>query len=274
MSNTELNVQVLVAAMHQNDHSLPEKMNIQTDAVIGNQCDRCSNEAFSYEGRNILYLNRPDRGVGLNRNETLLHSGEGILTFADDDMSFADGYEAIIQKAFTELPDADGIIFNIETKGGDMQRRINGKSERLHFYNALNYGAARLSVRACSIKRENIFFHTCFGGGTIYSSGEDTIFITDMLKHGLKLYTYPVYIASVDQSTSTWFNGYNKKLLHDKGAVFRAISRFWAKPLCLQELLRHKNTYKDASLSFSQAYGVMKEGIKDYMSLTASNEAE
>ena len=37
-------VQVLVAAMNQTDHSLLDRMNIQSDAIIGNQCDYNSGE--------------------------------------------------------------------------------------------------------------------------------------------------------------------------------------------------------------------------------------
>ena len=41
-----MKIQVLVAAMHQTDHSLPEKMKIQCDAIIGNQCDHNSIERY------------------------------------------------------------------------------------------------------------------------------------------------------------------------------------------------------------------------------------
>lgn len=262
-----LNVQVLVAAMHQSDESLIQKMHLQTDAIVANQCDRCSNETFSANGRKYRYLNRPDRGVGLNRNEALLHADGDVLTFADEDMVFEEGYEAVIQKAFTELPQADAIIFNIETLGQDMGRRINAKSKRVRFYNALNYGAARLSVRRTSVKRENILFHTCFGGGTLFSAGEDSLFITDMLRHGLKIYTYPVCIASVDQTTSTWFAGYNEKYFYDKGVFFKALSKTFAPLLCLQDLLRH-NYFKDNNnMGFRDAYRQMRAGMKAFADL-------
>lgn len=39
MKRKELKVEVLVATMDQKDDSLVKKMNIQTDAIIGNQCD-------------------------------------------------------------------------------------------------------------------------------------------------------------------------------------------------------------------------------------------
>lgn len=264
MSN---NIQVLVAAMHQTDTSLIQRMNLQTDALIGNQCDRCSDELYSFGNKHYVYFNRAERGVGLNRNITLLHAGDGIVTFADEDMKFVDGYESIIQSAFEQLPKADAIVFNIETIGNNMGRRVNQKSKRIRIWNALNYGAARISAKASVLRRENITFHTCFGGGTIYSSGEDTLFIVDMLKRGLKLYTYPACIASVDQTSSTWFTGYNAKYLHDKGAFFAAMSKRLAKLLCLQDLIRHSYLYKHANLTFIKAYKIMKSGINHFKTL-------
>ncbi len=268
MSNNKKH-QVLVAAMHQTDGLLFEKMHLATDAVIGNQCDRCENEEYRFGEHTAYYYSRPSRGVGLNRNTTLLYAGEGIVTFADEDMVFADGYSDIIQKAFEEIPKADAIIFNIETIGADMGRRQNDRIKRLHFYNAMNYGAARVSARGDVLKRENLLFHTCFGGGTRYSAGEDTLFILGMLKKKMRVYVYPATIASVDQTSSTWFNGYNEKYFYDKGAVFAAVSRRWAKLLCLQEFLRHKSTYASSGIDFKSQYRLAKEGIKAFSALKA-----
>lgn len=274
-----MKIQVLVAAMHQNDMSLPSKMNITTDVIVGNQCDHCSNEESVKDGQCVCYYNRPDRGVGLNRNIALLHANADILTFADGDMVFCDSYASIIQKAFDELPDADAIIFNIESVGAHTKRRVNHRVKRIRWYNALNYGAARISVRSLPIRRENILFHTCFGGGTRYNAGEDVLFVVDMLKHGLRLYTYPVCIAQVDQTTSTWFNGYDEKFFHDKGVLFAAISRIWHKPLCrqflcLQFLLRHRASYKSSGISAMRAYRLMKEGAMSFKSLRSFAEVE
>lgn len=265
-------ITVLVAAMNETDFSLVEKMNIQTDALVGNQCDRHSRDDFETDGRKITYFNTKERGVGLNRNTTLLRAPEGIVLFADDDMVYQDGYESMIRKAYEELPDADGIIFNIEMSGSQMGRRQNSKIKRVRFYNALNYGAARLSARTTALKREHITFSTCFGGGTMYSSGEDTLFIVDMLKHGMKLYTYPAVIATVDQTTSTWFKGYTPRYYHDKGALYRAISKKGALLLGLQALIRHRE-YKESGLTFREALGQVRRGIKAYDTLSPYKEA-
>ncbi len=268
-----MNIQVLVAAMDQSDHSLIKKMNITTNAIIGNQCDRCSDEVFEENNKVVKYYSRADRGVGLNRNVTLLHSDDDcILLFADEDIVYHERYEEMIEKAFSEIPEADAIIFNVRTIGADVGRRENHRIRRVRFYNALNYGTPRIAVKSSSIRRNNILFHTCFGGGTRYSCGEDTLFIVDMLRAGLKLYTYPVCIADQYQYTSTWFNGYNEKYLHDKGALYAAISKKWAKLLCLQDLVRHKNIYKTANLSFGRAYRLMKQGIGSFQKLKSYKE--
>lgn len=34
-----MGLEVLIATMHQTDYSLPEKMNVESDAVVINQCD-------------------------------------------------------------------------------------------------------------------------------------------------------------------------------------------------------------------------------------------
>ncbi len=51
----------------------------------------------------------------------------------------------------------------------------------------------------------------------MYSWGEDTLFLKELIEKGLKLYKSPIRIASVDMSDSTWFKGYNEKYFKDKG---------------------------------------------------------
>ena len=62
-----------------------------------------------------------------------------------------------------------------------------------------------------------------FGGGAKYSCGEDSIFIHDCIKNGLKVYVSPAKICSVSQEKSTWFKGYNEKFFFDKGVLVKAI---------------------------------------------------
>lgn len=238
-----MKIQVLAAVMNQNDHSLIRKMNIRTDAIIGNQCDRNSVEEFRVDGNNIKYLNFSERGVGLNRNNSLMRATGDILLFADDDEVLADNYESIITKAYEELPDADAIIFNISRNGRTDGSRAISKIARVRFYNSLNYPTPMLTVLNKSVTRCNITFHRQFGGGTQYSHGEDSLFIAGLIKNKLKVYTYPAVIAAVDQTSSTWFKGYTDKLFYDKGALFAAMPYRCGRILCAMLLIKNRRIY-------------------------------
>ena len=219
-----MNVQVLVAAMHQTDYSLLQKMNIRSDVIVGNQCDRNSVENFEFNGYKATYLNFKERGVGLNRNNALIRATGDICLFADEDLVYADNYVEIIKKAFEKRPQADALIFNINTVGGeDRHRRQNTKEKRIRIFNSLNYGATRIAVKRTSLLKKRICFSQLFGGGSMYSSGEDSLIIRDMLKNGLKIYAIPETIAAVDQAASTWFSGYHEKFFYDKGALMKAM---------------------------------------------------
>ena len=248
-----MRIQVLTAAMHQTDHSLVEKMNIKTDAIIANQCDVNSIEQFSVGKQNITYLNFAERGVGLNRNNALMRANADICLFADDDMVYEDDYVQTVEKAYAEFPDADVIIFNLIEK--EAKRYIIEKPSRVGKLNFLRYGAARVSFKLSSVRANGIYFNQCFGGGTEHSHGEDSIFLADCLKKGLRVYAYPAYIATLtEERPSTWESDDMEKYIKDQGVLYRQISRRWWKLLCLQDAFRRKSFYK---MKWTKVYSMM-----------------
>lgn len=248
-----MKVQVLVAAMNQTDHTLLEKMNINSDVIVGNQCDSNSVEKFKYKGYEAIYLNFNERGVGLNRNNALMRATGDVCLFADDDMVYVDNYVEKVQAAFERYADADVIIFNLIEK--TPTRYIIKKPMKVNRLNYLRYGTARIAVKLESIKRNAIYFNQCFGGGTEYSHGEDNLFLTACLDKGLKIYAVPEYIAELtEERESTWNSGYDEKYLRDQGCLYKAISRRWWKLLCLQDAVRHSKLYKKP---WKKAYTIM-----------------
>lgn len=252
-----MRVQVLVAAMNQHDHSLLDKMNIQSDVIVGNQCDRNSIEEFEYHGNRAVYLNFAERGVGLNRNNALMRATGDICLFADDDMEYENNYVEIVTRAFEMIPDADVIVFNLIEN--EPKRYIIKQRRRVRFNNYLRYGTARIAVRLSSIQKNGIFFNQCFGGGTEHCHGEDNLFLSACLKQGLKIYAVPDYVASLtEERQSTWDCGYNEKYLLDQGALYYCISHRFCKLLCLQDAFRHRQEY---GMGFTKAYRLMKKGL-------------
>ena len=128
----------------------------------------------------------PHRGVGKNRNTALNLADGEIILIADDDIKYVNGYEKLITDEFEKKPEADVIVFNIITLGESTHRRKNTKTKEIKLYNALNYGAVRIAARRDKLERAGICFSLNFGGGALYSAGEDTLFMFDMVKKGLR----------------------------------------------------------------------------------------
>lgn len=257
-----MKLQVLVSTMHQYDHKLLEKMNIQSDAIIINQCDRNEFEEFSYKDHNIRVLSMAERGVGLSRNTALMRAEADICLFADDDVEYMDGYRECVIKVFKDNPKIDVVVFNIESTNPDRKEYMNINKKRIRFYNCLRYGTFRIAVRTSSIRKANINFSLLFGGGAKYGSGEDSLFIMECIKKGLCVYAYPDKIGNVTHSESTWFNGYTEKFFIDKGALFASISKIWAELLCLQFVLRRREMFKQ-EVKGIEAFKLMMKGIRE-----------
>lgn len=250
----KMTIDILVATIKQNDLSIAARMNIKGNCIIANQANTVRYNSDS----SVKMLTTDTKGVGINRNLGIMLSNADICVLADDDMVFKDDAMDIVQKAFKKLPEADIIIFNIDDSTG-AKHRINSKIKRLRFYNVFNYGAVRLAFRRNSILKANILFTLLFGGGCQYSNGEDSIFLGDAIKKGLKVYAYPASIATLQPSSSTWFRGYEKKFFMDKGAMYYCISnRFW-RLLCLQDAIRHKSLYRRKILA---SYNLMIKGAR------------
>lgn len=265
-------LQVLVATMHQTDFSLAEKMNIKNNAVIANQHDSESIVSRHTENGEIKMITTATRGVGLNRNIALMASDAEILLFADDDIVYYDGSLKGVTDAFKELPDADMIIFSVDlTKNGEIYERRYQPIRRRRIHNALKFGTYAVAVRRKSILKANITFNQLFGGGCIYGSGEDSLFILECFRKGLKVYTHSYVLGACAKDSSTWFQGYNEKYFFDKGAFANyAFPRIKIAFIILLAIKMKRR--KKTELSFGRMILTMIKGAKASKSLLTYKE--
>lgn len=214
-------LQVLVATMGQKDLSLAEKMNIRCGAVIANQADKCSLR----EETGVRMITTPTRGVGLNRNLALFAAVAEFVLMADDDVVYNDDMPENVIRAFRDNPRADVIIFGMDiTKNGEVvDWRHFERVKRLRVWNAMRYGTVRIAVRRSAVLGKGITFHQCFGGGCIYSTGEDTLFLKSCFEAGLRVYSHPYVLGTCSKDTSSWFTEYGEKYFYDKGALVRIL---------------------------------------------------
>lgn len=256
-----MRVQILASVMNQSLESIAEKMHLDSDAVIINQCDRLGCEETKYNGHNVRFFSFPDRGVGRSRNEAILRADGDICLFSDEDIVYEPGYASAVANEFEKNPDADMILFNV-TIGEERQTYHISSRKRVHWYNCGRYGAVSFAVKRESLLASGVTFSLLFGGGARYSNGEDSLFLKEFMGKGYKVYTAPVTIGREELRESTWFSGYNEKFFHDRGVLYRYLYGRLDKLMALRYLIVHKEKLCSEN-SLKQAYRWMKDGMKE-----------
>lgn len=256
-----MTLQLLVAAVNGAPRELAEKMRIDSDAIIVSQGERYAYETLRWKGHEIRCFHMAERGVGLSRNHSLLRATAEISLFADEDIIYEPGYEQKVLQAFEERPAADLLFFNVQAMPG-RETYHNEKSGRVRWYNCGRYPTYSLAVRTRRIHQKNITFSLLFGGGARYSNGEDSLFIRDCLRAGLRAYKVPVAIGHERERESTWFTGYNEKFFYDRGVLYRYLYGALARAMALRFLLAHRGA-ACGEIHLGQAWEIMCRGIRE-----------
>lgn len=262
-----MTLQTLVSAVQQNMDIIAETMNLESDAIVINQCDKNDYSEYDYNGNKICCFSFNERGVGLSRNNALLRSSADIILFSDEDIRYSKGYAQTILNEFEKRPDADMLLFNFDVV--EERRTYNIENEtRVTKLNCGRYPTYSIAVRRESVIKANITFNLLFGGGAKYSCGEDSLFIFECIKSGMKAYALPISLGSEEPRPSTWFKGYNEKFFFDRGALYVPLYGCMAKPLALRWLFAHQGLFfknNQEVVNVKQAYNLMKQGMKEYL---------
>lgn len=253
--------EVLCVTMWQNDFSKIKEMNIASNVIFANQCDKTAFEEYEFESFRAKMISTQTRGVGINRNLALIYASSEICLFADDDIKYVKGYQEIVCSEFDKHPSADIIIFNIESN--DPKRKISQikQSRWMSMFSKNPFGGPRIAIRLSSIRKKNLWFTTLFGGGAIFPSGEDTMFIREAIRKGCKVFCSSRKIGDVSFEQSTWFSGFDDRMFWGKGAYYASVypltQYLWRVYFALR-------TTKKSELSIFKKMHLMKRGAIDY----------
>lgn len=255
-----MRLEILAAAVEKDGRELAESMNLATDAVIVNQCGGYGYEEFSAGDGRIRLFSMKERGVGLSRNTALSYAKGDIVLFSDEDIRFYEGYEEQVLAAFAKNPAADVITFNFKV---DERRATyyNREARAIRWHNYGRYPTYSVAARLDSLRKKDICFSLLFGGGAKYSNGEDSLFLHDCLKKGLRLYASTEEIGEEIYRESTWFKGYNEKFFIDRGVLYVFLYGTLARMMALRFLLAHR-TVMCREKKLPEAYRLMKKGIR------------
>lgn len=251
----------MISSVEQSPEELIRKMNIQSEAILINQCDRNAYEELLADGHKVKVHHFAEKGVGLSRNNALLRATGDIVLFADEDITYDDGYSEKVLAEFEKNPKADMIVFNFRVPE-ERRTYYNEKNGRVRLYNCGRYPTYSFALRREVLHKKGITFSLLFGGGAKYSAGEDSLFIHDCIKAGMKVYKTTCELGQEARRESSWFHGYNEKFFYDRGALFYFLYGRMAWLMSLRFILL-KKSFMCKEISPKEAFRLIRKGTRD-----------
>lgn len=266
-----MKLEVLLSTINKNNYEILENMNINSDAVVINQCNHNSQRLIFHDKYRIKWINSCDRGLSKSRNMAIKNSNSDICLIADDDLIYVDDYDEIVKYQFRKYTNADIITFQVEGIEEKFKDYYEG-TRVLNFLTLMKVASVEIAFKRDSIVSNNIEFDEDFGAGANYQMGEENIFLNHCLRKGLKIIYVPVKIADLHMGESTWFKGYNNEYFFDKGAQFAALSKKLSIPYILQYIVRKHKLFKD-DIDAVSATSLMISGRKYYLRKRSLNNS-
>src|SRR4051812_42280846 len=106
-----MNVEFLVSTMNFKDVSLLEDMNINTNTLIINQCDKDEVINKNFQDKKVRILSFVERGLSKSRNQALKNAVGDFCIIADDDMYYYEGIQDKISDITKKNPNVSVFIF-------------------------------------------------------------------------------------------------------------------------------------------------------------------
>ena len=149
--------EILCVTMAQTDFSKIQKMNIHSDVIFANQADRTDFAEYGFDGHRARMITTETRGVGINRNLALMYAQGEICLFADDDVTYDDDMEVRVLAEFAAHPDADIIVFHLDTDSERKQIQYS-TTKKWSRFSRQPWGAVRIAFRLESARKANLWF--------------------------------------------------------------------------------------------------------------------
>lgn len=242
-----------------------DTLNIHSDCVVVNQCDRECIRNTSHETAkgsvSVTYIESAKRGLSVSRNMAIAAADKDICILCDNDVEYVDDYDTTINEAFAKY-DADIIVFFIERP--ERHRPVFDRPKRMGYLSVLKIFSPEIAFRRSAVS--DIGFNEMFGAGARFFLGEENLFLYECLRRGKKIMYVPVKIAKVRDEESTWFKGYDRDFFVARGANYAAMTKRLSPVLIFQFAIRKRALYK-GSMGTGAAISAMFDGRRQYLDL-------
>lgn len=213
---------VLLSCMN-NDESIIQKSNIQTDVIVVNQTENESVVESTFVNKfgvdcKSIFVNSTSRGLSRSRNLAISMASKwkyGLL--CDDDEIFEDDYEKIITDAYSDGRN-DLITFVVKREG----KTHPSEPCKMKIRNILRTSSVQITFLIEKIIEKGVRFDEEMGAGTGNGAGEEVMFMMQCKRAGFRMYYLPYKIATLNiGGSSSWFAGFNEKYFQNRGWAAR-----------------------------------------------------
>lgn len=232
--------------MHQKDTSIIQRSNVQSDAVVINQCDTNKIEEFDFINKkgktcHVKFIHTTERGLSKSRNMAIRNAWGDICQLCDDDEYLSDDGEDKILEAYKVHPNASVIAFALIRNDLHFKKVYGTKAVKLSYKKIFNVGSLQITFKRKDILDKGVFFDEKIGSGTGNGGGEENKFLHDNRRKGHEMWYEPAIIATVNPGESQWFKGYDERFFENIGWVTRrSLGSLPALLYCLLWPARHR----------------------------------
>lgn len=175
---------------------------------------------FELRRDDVMVYQSYGRGLTKSRNYAISKAKGDICIIADDDVKYKNEYFDTILKTYKQH-EIDIACFKVQTSNEDPDfKNYPEQTKTISTPFELSISSIEITFRREVIVKNNIFFDENFGLGSYLAGGEETVFIFDAIKKGLRIKFFPEYIVEHPyERTCLSFANYDKTRIKVIGAL-------------------------------------------------------
>ena len=188
------------------------------DETTCKRYDRSTADGFA------TFDERRERGVSRSRNRAIDLASAEICLLGDDDQVYVPDVCDRVEDAFVRFPEADIITFMEKTAPDGVLRKSYPRRTRPHSLISIwKVRAPEIAFRLSRVREVVLYFDEAFGYGSRYIANEESIFLADALRKGLKLIFVPDLISFHPMNSAASRGATDTNLMYSKGAAMKRI---------------------------------------------------
>lgn len=182
-----------------------QRVNLEIVIVSQGNYEAIQRMVEGYGDLSIHHVHNEEKGLSKARNTGLELCSGKIVTFSDDDCWYKVSSLERIVDYFNTKCNQEGLSFQIYDPLTNLPYKeySNREKEKITFKNIFNKSSIELFFRREFLKENKILFDEEFGLGAKYFSGEENIFLSDIMKSGGTIAYIPEVVVYHQVPTSS-----------------------------------------------------------------------